>query len=85
MTEIDVVAAYRREYCMTIVLLSLGSNVRPRYYLRKAEAELRACFGEVLFSPTYCTPAVRWRNAMAAIVPCRALVTLRWLWCYMVI
>ncbi|HHW4683206.1 MAG TPA: 2-amino-4-hydroxy-6-hydroxymethyldihydropteridine diphosphokinase [Xylella sp.] len=48
---------------MTIVLLSLGSNVRPRDYLRQAEAELRAFFGEVLLSPTYRTPAVGFDGA----------------------
>ncbi|KFA41103.1 2-amino-4-hydroxy-6-hydroxymethyldihydropteridine pyrophosphokinase [Xylella fastidiosa] len=58
MTEVDVVSGCMREYGMTSVLLSLGSNVRPRYYLRQAEAALHAFFGEVLFSPVYRTLAV---------------------------
>lgn len=58
MTEVDVVSGYMREYGMTSVLLSLGSNVRPRYYLSQAEAALHAFFGEVLFSPVYRTLAV---------------------------
>jgi len=43
---------------MTTVLLSLGSNVQPRYYLDAAVKALRAHFGEVQVSPAYRTAAV---------------------------
>lgn len=47
-----------REYRMTTVLLSLGSNVQPTHYLRLAVAALRARFGQLDVSPAYRTPAV---------------------------
>lgn len=47
-----------REYRMTTVLLSLGSNVQPTHYLHLAVAALRARFGPLLVSPAYRTPAV---------------------------
>lgn len=47
-----------REYRMTTVLLSLGSNVQPTHYLRLAVAALHARFGPLLVSPAYRTPAV---------------------------
>lgn len=47
-----------REYRMTTVLLSLGSNVQPTHYLRLAVAALRARFGPLAVSPAYRTPAV---------------------------
>jgi 2-amino-4-hydroxy-6-hydroxymethyldihydropteridine diphosphokinase len=47
-----------REYCMTTVLLSLGSNLEPARHLRAALRELREAFGELAVSPAYLTPAV---------------------------
>lgn len=47
-----------REYCMTTVLLSLGSNLQPRHYLRLAVDALRAQFGAIVVSDAYLTPAV---------------------------
>lgn len=47
-----------REYCMTSVLLSLGSNLEPARYLRVAVQELRDRFGAIAVSPAYLTPAV---------------------------
>ena len=47
-----------REYCMTTVLLSLGSNLEPARHLRAALSELREAFGELIVSPAYLTPAV---------------------------
>ncbi|ELQ17103.1 2-amino-4-hydroxy-6-hydroxymethyldihydropteridine pyrophosphokinase [Xanthomonas translucens DAR61454] len=47
-----------REYRMTIVLLSLGSNVRPQQHLSAAIAALRQRFGPIVVSPTYRTAAV---------------------------
>ena len=47
-----------REYCMTLVLLSLGSNLQPAHHLAAAVAELQAQFGPLLVSPAYLTPAV---------------------------
>ena len=47
-----------REYRMTTVLLSLGSNVQPTHYLRLAVEALRACFGPIDVSPAYRTAAV---------------------------
>ena len=43
---------------MTIVLLSLGSNVQPRRYLHAAVAALAARFGALQVSPAYRTAAV---------------------------
>lgn len=43
---------------MTIVLLSLGSNVQPRHYLHAAVAALAAHFGTLRVSPAYRTAAV---------------------------
>lgn len=37
--------------------LSLGSNLDPEQHLRRALAELRDRFGDMLISPTYRTPA----------------------------
>lgn len=47
-----------REYRMTTVLLSLGSNLEPARHLGAALRELRAAFGELAVSPAYLTPAV---------------------------
>ncbi len=47
-----------REYCMTTVLLSLGSNLQPARHLYLAVQALRAHFGELRVSPAYRTPAV---------------------------
>ncbi len=47
-----------REYPMTTVLLSLGSNLRPQQHLPAAIAALRQRFGPIAVSPTYRTPAV---------------------------
>lgn len=47
-----------REYRMTTVLLSLGSNVQPTHYLRLAVEALRARFGPIDVSPAYRTAAV---------------------------
>lgn len=47
-----------REYCMVIVLLSLGSNLQPQHYLHAAVKELRAKFGDIQVSQAYRTPAV---------------------------
>lgn len=47
-----------REYRMTTVLLSLGSNLRPAYHLHAAVQALRGEFGELRVSPAYRTPAV---------------------------
>ena len=38
--------------------LSLGSNLEPERHLRAALSELRARFGAISVSPTYCFPAV---------------------------
>lgn len=38
--------------------LSLGSNLEPETHLRRAIAELRERFGDVIVSPVYRTPAV---------------------------
>lgn len=43
---------------MTIVLLSLGSNLQPRRYLHAAVAALADKFGPLRVSPAYRTPAV---------------------------
>ena len=45
------------------VLLSLGSNIDPEHYLRKALDELRQRFGEVVVSPSYRTAAVGFDGA----------------------
>ncbi len=47
-----------REYCMTPVLLSLGSNLQPARHLYLAMQVLRERFGELRVSPAYRTPAV---------------------------
>ncbi|QNH13950.1 2-amino-4-hydroxy-6- hydroxymethyldihydropteridine diphosphokinase [Xanthomonas sp. SI] len=47
-----------REYPMTTVLLSLGSNLRPQQHLPAAIGALRQRFGPIAVSPTYRTPAV---------------------------
>ncbi|MCD9088201.1 2-amino-4-hydroxy-6-hydroxymethyldihydropteridine diphosphokinase [Stenotrophomonas sp. SY1] len=43
---------------MTIVLLSLGSNLDPQQHLRSAVEVLRERFGHIHVSPAYRTPAV---------------------------
>ncbi len=43
---------------MTTVLLSLGSNLRPRHHLQAAVRVLRERFGAIAVSPAYRTPAV---------------------------
>ncbi|MFC6840492.1 2-amino-4-hydroxy-6-hydroxymethyldihydropteridine diphosphokinase [Xanthomonas theicola] len=43
---------------MTTVLLSLGSNQRPRHHLHAAIGALRQRFGRIAVSPAYRTPAV---------------------------
>ena len=43
---------------MTTVLLSLGSNLDPRHYLKAAVDVLRERFGVIRVSPAYRTPAV---------------------------
>ncbi len=43
---------------MTTVLLSLGSNLDPRHYLKAAVEVLRERFGVLRVSPAYRTPAV---------------------------
>ena len=43
---------------MTTVLLSLGSNLNPRHYLKAAVDVLRERFGTLRVSPAYRTPAV---------------------------
>ncbi len=47
-----------REYRMTTVLLSLGSNLRPQHHLAVALEALRERFGRIVVSPTYRTAAV---------------------------
>lgn len=47
-----------REYPMTTVLLSLGSNLRPQHHLHAAIGALRQRFGPIAVSPTYRTAAV---------------------------
>jgi len=55
---VDAVGVRMREYCMTTVLLSLGSNLRPAHHLHAAVQALRARFGALRVSPAYRTPAV---------------------------
>ena len=55
---VDAVPARVREYCMTTVLLSLGSNLRPAQHLHAAVQALRVQFGDLRVSPAYRTPAV---------------------------
>jgi 2-amino-4-hydroxy-6-hydroxymethyldihydropteridine diphosphokinase len=43
---------------MTQVYLSLGSNIEPQRYLKKALAALRADFGDLIVSPVYESLAV---------------------------
>lgn len=43
---------------MTVVYLSIGSNVEPVRHVRDAVAELRADFGRLRLSPVYRNPAV---------------------------
>jgi len=56
--EVDAGAPGMREYRMTTVLLSLGSNLRPAEHLHAAVQALRARFGELRVSPAYRTAAV---------------------------
>ncbi len=55
---VDGGGARVREYRMTTVLLSLGSNLQPQRYLHAAVQELRAHFGDIVVSPAYLTPSV---------------------------
>lgn len=55
---VDAAPPRVREYRMTTVLLSLGSNLEPARHLGAALRELRAAFGELAVSPAYLTPAV---------------------------
>ena len=48
---------------MARAYLSLGSNQSPETHLRRALAELRAQFGDVVVSPVYRTPAVGFDGA----------------------
>lgn len=48
---------------MARAYLSLGSNQSPEAHLRRALAELRAQFGDVVVSPVYRTPAVGFDGA----------------------
>lgn len=48
---------------MSVVYLSLGSNIEPARHLRDAVAALRGTFGEVALSPLYRTRAVGFEGA----------------------
>jgi len=56
--KVDAGGTGVREYCMTTVLLSLGSNLRPAQHLHAAVQALGAQFGALRVSPAYRTAAV---------------------------
>lgn len=67
---------------MAVVLLSLGSNQNPRFFIQAALAALKKTFGDVVLSPVYESKAIGFEgdNFLNMVVEITTSFTLHELW-----